>query len=112
MLPRVVITIAIEDLATARRDCLRVPATAYAVELRCDYCSTIAVDQVAELMSLIHVPCIITLRPARQGGKYLGDEADRIALLASLLSFFCRCLRCRALRASCFRPWPTPSVLR
>ena len=86
MLPRVVISIAIEDLATARRDCLRVPATAYAVELRCDYCSTITVDQVAELMSLIHVPCIITLRPARQGGKYLGDEADRIALLASLLS--------------------------
>tara|TARA_B100001093_G_scaffold520228_1_gene613795 strand:- start:410 stop:1846 length:1437 start_codon:yes stop_codon:yes gene_type:complete len=85
-LTRVVITIAIEDLATARRDCLRVPATAYAVELRCDYCSTMTVDQVAELMSLIHVPCIITLRPARQGGKYLGDEVDRIALLASLLS--------------------------
>ena len=86
MLPRVVVTIAVEDMATARRDCLRIPASVYAVELRCDYSSTISADQVAELMALIHVPCIITLRPVRQGGKYLGDETDRIALLTSLLS--------------------------
>lgn len=86
MLPRVVVTIAVEDMATARRDCLRIPASVYAVELRCDYSSTISVDQVAELMALIHVPCIITLRPVRQGGHFKGREVDRIALLTSLLS--------------------------
>ncbi len=68
MLPRVVISIAIEDLATARRYCLRVPATAYAVERRCAYCSTITVAPVAELMSLDQVALEISSGAGGGGG--------------------------------------------
>ncbi len=86
MLPRVVVTIAVNDLSAARSDCLRVPATAYAVELRCDFYDGIVVEDIAGLMALIHVPCIITLRPTRQGGAYTGSEEARLSLLESVLT--------------------------
>ncbi len=51
------------------------------VELRLDYINNIRTSDVAALIKAKTIPVIATCRPEREGGKFKGTEADRIALL-------------------------------
>ncbi len=52
------------------------------VELRLDYLATCDRDAVATLLADRPLPVIVTCRPARQGGRFAGDEAERLAILS------------------------------
>lgn len=54
------------------------------IELRIDQFGKIDLAQIKELKKNCKIPVIFTLRPAYQGGKYLGGEPHRIAQLKLL----------------------------
>ena len=60
-----------------------VAAGATAVEYRLDFLAdTPTGADLTRMLTDVPVPTIVTYRPARQGGRYDGDEAARLALLA------------------------------
>ena len=60
-----------------------VAAGADMIELRLDLLDAAVTDeQLAELIAATPVDVLVTVRPARQGGRYGGDEAERLSLLA------------------------------
>lgn len=55
------------------------------VEMRFDLWESIDENAVEQLRLHSHLPCIFTLRKASHGGKFIGTEEERIALISSLL---------------------------
>jgi len=53
------------------------------VECRLDHLDTPSAADLAELLADRPLPAIVTLRPVRQGGRYDGDESERLAILAA-----------------------------
>jgi len=59
-------------------------AGADAVECRLDYLATVpGEDDLRTLLADAPLPVIVTNRPVEEGGRFAGDEADRIATLAA-----------------------------
>ena len=54
------------------------------IELRLDMFEEINFVAIQQLMVSIALPCILTLRPQREGGCYHGTEQTRLALLLRL----------------------------
>lgn len=55
-------------------------------ELRLDCFAKLDFDALKQFMASISKPVIFTLRPERQGGRYLGREAKRLTLIEKLCS--------------------------
>ena len=85
MTSRLICPLISSDIDAMRREmALAAKAGAEAVECRLDYLRPVpATDEVARLVADVPVEVIATCRPAREGGNFQGDEADRLALLAA-----------------------------
>ena len=85
MTSRLICPLISSDIDAMRREmALAAKVGAGAVECRLDYLQPVpAADEVVRLVSDAPVEVIATCRPAREGGNFQGDEADRLALLAA-----------------------------
>lgn len=54
------------------------------IEFRLDYLTVINADEIKKAMNEVEKPIIFTLRPADQGGRFLGSESERLDILLAL----------------------------
>ncbi|MBR5901651.1 type I 3-dehydroquinate dehydratase [bacterium] len=56
-------------------------------ELRADYLNEEEYEHISDFPSFCPKPCILTIRREEDGGRFAGDEFDRVMLLAQLADF-------------------------
>ncbi|MBR5624366.1 type I 3-dehydroquinate dehydratase [bacterium] len=56
-------------------------------ELRADYLNEEEYEYISDFPSFCPKPCILTIRREEDGGRFAGDEFDRVMLLAQLADF-------------------------
>ena len=89
-----------------------VKAGADAVELRLDYLDiTPTAEDIASLLEGAPVETIVTCRPTAEGGKFTGNETDRLALLAEAVRHGASWIDVEAAVTPQYRPGPAGRVI-
>ena len=65
---------------------LEIPGQLDGIELRLDYFDQIDLSSLRLFLQKVGLPVIFALRRADQGGRFLGTEEERLALIESLCS--------------------------
>jgi 3-dehydroquinate dehydratase/shikimate dehydrogenase len=65
---------------------LEIPGSIDGIELRLDYFDQIDLKALRSFLQKVNLPVMLAVRRADQGGKFLGTEGERLALIESLCS--------------------------